>query len=83
MPPINHIKARVQLECRRQGINIPALAKQLGITHQGLRKILNAKSRHYRTLEKLAGALGITVEQLKKTVTHREYGSFTIPRYQG
>lgn len=44
------------------------LAKETGITQSGLKRILEGKVKkpHRKTYEKIAGAFGLTVVQLKK-----------------
>lgn len=82
MPPINHIKARVELLCRGRGMSLPQLAKLIGITKQGLHKILSARRPTQESLGKLALALGVPQYEVEWPVTVEEYGTKTIPRHK-
>lgn len=64
----HHIEAEVSMaRAWREylGLSQTEVAERMGITQAGLSQIENAKRSRRETLARLAGALGITLEQLR------------------
>jgi transcriptional regulator with XRE-family HTH domain len=80
---INQMRARVELECSNRGITLSEYARRLKRSPQGLNDLLNRNSPRLSTIEEMAQALGITVEQFLKPVTAAEYGEAKIPHCDG
>lgn len=76
---INHIKARIEVECRRSSITVSELARRTGRSPQALRDILVRGNPTLSTIREIAAALEVDMEELIRPVTAEEYGAAHIP----
>jgi len=58
------IKTRVQALLRIKGMTQKELAEKLGITQVGLSQTLSSKYPSTRTIEKIANAIGVEIEDI-------------------
>lgn len=58
--------ARLQSAIEASGLSVQALAEKAGVSRQGIHKLISSgEDPKWSTVQKLADALGITVEALR------------------
>jgi lambda repressor-like predicted transcriptional regulator len=76
----NKFRARVEVECARRGWTFAELARRLGITPQALHATLGRYAHRRTTIDKIAAAFGLSVDEIETHVTPAEYGEAMMRR---
>jgi len=79
MSEVNQVKARVSVEAKMRNMTISEVARRCGRSPQALQDILNRGNPRLETLQEIAGALGVSIDQLLVPVTAEEYGAAHMP----
>ena len=77
---VNHIKARIEVECRKRGITVSEVGRRTGRSPQAFQDILRRGNPTLATLKEIAAALEVEMEDLIRPVSAEEYGEATIPK---
>jgi len=80
MSTVNHIKARIEVECQKLGVTMAEIARRTGRSPQALQDILKRGNPTLSTLREIADAMDVEMDVLIKPVTAEEYGEAHLPK---
>lgn len=78
--PINHFRARVEIELAKRNLNVSEVARRINKTAQHVSQVLDRGDPKTSTLQEIADAIGVEPDVLLKKVTPEQYGEVMIPR---
>ncbi len=78
--PINHFRARVEMELARRNMSIAAIARSIRKTPQHVGAVVDRGNPKTSALREIAEAIGVEPGVLLNEVTAQEYGEVMIPR---
>ncbi len=77
---IDHLRARVEVERRKQGLTLAQVADRMGRSPGALTEVLRNGNPTLATINDLAAALGIPASEVVRPVSAEEYGDAMLPR---